>query len=48
MFHHDRSLVVGNAVEAKCIETSLQKTDILTKSLGALKLVSNRLLLVGE
>ena len=46
--HHVRSLVADKAVDVKYIETGFQKADILTKSLGALKFISNRLMLLGE
>ena len=47
-FHHVRSLVADKVVDVKYIETGFQKADILTKSLGALKFISNRLMLLGE
>ena len=46
--HHVRSVVADNVVDVKYIETGFQKADILTKSLGALKFISNRLMLFGE
>ena len=47
-FHHVRSLVADKVVDVKYIKTGFQKADILTKSLGALKFISNRLMLLGE
>ena len=47
-FHHVRSLVADNVVDVKYIETGFRKADILTKSLGALKFISSRLMLFGE
>ena len=47
-FHHIRSLVADKVVDVKYIKTGFQKADILTKSLSALKFVSNRLMLLGE
>ena len=46
-FHHVRSLVAKGVVGVKYIETDLQRADILTKSLGAVKFLKNRLLLLG-
>ena len=46
-FHHVRSLVVKGVVDVKYIETDLQRADILTKKLGAVKFLKNRLLLLG-
>ena len=46
-FHHVRSLVADGVVGATYIETELQRADILTKPLGAVKFLMNRLLLVG-
>ena len=47
-FHHVRSLVADKVVDVKYIETGFQKADILTISLGAVKFISNRLLLLGQ
>ena len=47
-FHHVGSLVANKVVDVKYIKTGFQKADILTKSLGALKFISNRLMLLGE
>ena len=47
-FHHVRSLIADKAVDAKYITIGFQRVDILTKSLGALKFISNRLMLLGE
>ena len=48
-FHHVRSLIADNVVvDVEHIETDFQKADILTRSLGALKFISNRLMLFGE
>ena len=47
-FHHVRSLVAGKVVDVKHIKAGFQKADILTKSLDALKFISNRLMLLGE
>ena len=47
-FHHVRSLVAGKVVDVKHIKAGFQKADILTKSLGAIKFISNRLMLLGE
>jgi len=46
-FHHVRSLVAKGVVDVKYVETDLQRADILTKSLGAVKFLKNRLLLLG-
>ena len=46
-FHHVRSLVVEGVVHVTYIGTELQRADILTKSLGAVKFLKNRLLLLG-
>ena len=46
-FHHVRSLVGKGVVDVKYVETDLQRADILTKSLGAVKFLKNRLLLLG-
>ena len=45
---HARSLFENNVVDVKYIATNLQKVDILTKSLGGLKLGLSRLILLGE
>ena len=46
--HHVRSLVAeGVVVDVTYLETELQRADILTKSLGAVKFLKNRLLLLG-
>ena len=47
-FHRVRSLVADKVVDVKYIMTGFQKADILTKSLGALKFILNRLMLLGE
>ena len=48
-FHHVRSLVADKVVDVKYMKkTGFQKADILTKRLGALKFISNRLMLLGE
>ena len=47
-FHHARSLIADDVVDVKYIETGFQKADILTKSLGSLKFIANRLVLFGE
>ena len=47
-FHHVRSLVADKVVDVKYIKTDFQNADILTKSLGALKFILNRLMLLGE
>ena len=46
-FPHVRSLVADNVVDVTYIETELQKADTLTKNLGAVKFLKNRLLLLG-
>ena len=46
-FQHVRSLVAKGVIDVKYVETDLQRTDILTKSLGAVKFLKNRLLLLG-
>ena len=43
-FHHVRSLVADKVVDVKYIKSGFQKADILTKSLGARKFISNHLL----
>ena len=47
-FHHVGSLVADKVVDVKYIKTDFQNADILTKSLGALKFILNRLMLLGE
>ena len=47
-FHHVRSLIADKAVDAKYITIGFQRVDILTKSLGALKFISNCLMLLSE
>ena len=47
MFHHVRSLVADGVVDVTYLKTELQRADILTKSLGAVKFLKNRLLLLG-
>ena len=47
-FHHVRSLVASKVVDVKHIKAGFQKADNLTKNLGALKFISNRLMLLGE
>ena len=47
-FHHVRSLVKENVVNPTYISTDLQKADIFTKRLGAVKFLRNRLMLMGE
>ena len=46
-FHHVRSLVAEGVVDVTYIKTELQRADILTKGLGAVKFLKNRLLLLG-
>ena len=46
-FHHVRSLVAEGVVDVTYIKTELQRADVLTKSLGAVKFLKNRLLLLG-
>ena len=46
-FRHVRSLGADGIVDVAYIETELQRADILTKSLGAVKFLKNRLLLLG-
>ena len=46
-FHHVRSLVAKGVVDVKYVETNLQRADVLTKSLGAVKFLKNHLLLLG-
>ena len=46
-FHHVRSLVADGVVDVTYIKTELQRADILTKSLGAVKFFKNRLMLLG-
>ena len=46
-FHHVRSLVAEGVVDVTYIKTELQRADVLTKSLGAVKFPKNRLLLLG-
>jgi len=45
-FRHVRSLVQEKVVDVTYIKTNLQRADILTKSLGAVKFLKNRLLLL--
>eukprot|EP00752_Nemacystus_decipiens_P002677 g2503.t1 len=47
-YHHVRSLISDKVVEVKKIGTDFQKADMLTKSLGAVKFLRNRLSLLGE
>lgn len=46
-YHHVRSLIENKVVAVEYIKTDLQKADILTKSLGAVKFIKNRILLLG-
>ena len=46
-FHHVRSLVADGVVDVTYVKTELQRADILNKSLGAVKFLQNRLLLLG-
>ena len=46
-FHHVRSLVADGVVDVIYLKTELQRADILTKSLGAVKFLKNHLLLLG-
>ncbi|CAB1108204.1 unnamed protein product [Ectocarpus sp. CCAP 1310/34] len=46
-YHHVRSLIEDKVVAVEYIESDAQKADILTKSLGAVKFLRNRLLLLG-
>ena len=46
-FHHVKSLVAKGVVDVTYIKTELQRADILTESLGAVKVLKNRLLLPG-
>ena len=46
-FHQVRWLVEKEVVDVQFIETDLQKADILTKSMGAVKFFRCRLLLLG-
>ena len=46
-FHHVRSLVEDGVVDVTYIKTELQRADILTKSLGAVKFFKYRLMLLG-
>ena len=41
--HHVRSLVAEGVVDVTHIKTQLQRADILTKPLGAVKFLKNRL-----
>ena len=47
IFHHVRSLVADGVVNVTYLKTELQRADILTKSLGAVKFLRNRLRLLG-
>ena len=47
-FHNGRFFVADNEVDVKYNKTGFQKADILTKSLGALKYISTRLIQLGE
>ena len=46
-FHHVRSLVADGVVDVTYLKTELQRAVILTKSLGAVKFLKNRLLQLG-
>ena len=46
-FHHVRSHVAEGVVDVTYIKAELQRANILTKSLGAVKFLKNRLLLLG-
>ena len=46
-FHHVGSLVADGVVDVTFLKTELQSADILAKSLGAVKFLKNRLLLLG-
>ena len=45
--HHVRSFVADGVVEVTYIKTELQRADILTKRLGAVKFLKHRLLLLA-
>ena len=47
-FHHVGSLVADKVVDAKYNKTGFQTANIPTKSLGALKFISSRIMLLGE
>ena len=47
-FHYVRSLVADKVVDAKYNKTGFQTANIPTKSLGALKFISSRIMLLGE
>ena len=47
-YHHVRSLIEDKVVDVQKIGTDCQKADMLTKSLGAVKFIRNRLSLLGE
>ena len=46
-FHHVRSHVAEGVVDVTYIKAELQRANILTKGLGAVKFLKNRLLLLG-
>ena len=46
-FHHLRSLEADSVVDVTYIKTELQRADILTKRVGTVKFLDNRLLLRG-
>ena len=44
---HSVAVLAKGVVDVKYVETDLQRADILTKCLGAVKFLKNRLLLLG-
>ncbi|CAB1109880.1 unnamed protein product [Ectocarpus sp. CCAP 1310/34] len=46
--HHIRSLIQDGVVKVEKIESAMQKADVFTKSLGAVKFIKNRMMLLGE
>ena len=47
-YHHVRSLIVDKVVDVRKIGTDFRVADMLTKSLGAVKFLKNRLMLLRE
>lgn len=47
-YHHIRSLIQDGVVRVEKIESAMQKADMFTKSLGAVKFIKNRMMLLGE
>ncbi|CAB1098882.1 unnamed protein product [Ectocarpus sp. CCAP 1310/34] len=47
-YHHIRSLIQDGVVKVEKIESAMQKADMFTKSLGAVKFIKNSMMLLRE